>query len=372
MNKFFIHIIMIGVAITLSCCEKREKQLVIQQLEEYQTPDTCFNKGVSAPFSGISNNHLILAGGCNFPHVPAAQGGQKVFYDYIWATPVEKCPDTDWKLVGRLPIATAYGVSLPYSDGMLCIGGIGPEGEKLRNAYFIHLINQKIEIKNLPDLPFGIDNAYGCIENSHIYIVGGNADGVASNLVVSLALDSPESEWEIETVIPQDFRVQPVCALVNHEIYVFGGYSPKTESRSASMPQHGLKYDIQKKEWNEINVPISPDGEIIALAGGAAITDLIGTHIICVGGVNQDIFPKALNGELAGPSYMEQPIEWYKFNRYILSYDVLNSKWDILGENEAGARAGACLVSDGDWYYIINGELKPGIRTPMISRFKML
>ena len=41
-----------------------------------------------------------------------------------------------------------------------------------------------------------------------------------------------------------------------------------------------------------------------------------------------------------------------------------------MGEYEQGARAGAALVADGVYAYIINGELKPGIRTNEINRIK--
>ena len=38
------------------------------------------SQGVSAPFAGVSNGHVLVAGGCNFPGVPAAEGGRKVFF----------------------------------------------------------------------------------------------------------------------------------------------------------------------------------------------------------------------------------------------------------------------------------------------------
>ena len=40
-------------------------------------------EGVSAPFAGIIGNHLVVAGGCNFPDLPAAEGGAKKFYSHI-------------------------------------------------------------------------------------------------------------------------------------------------------------------------------------------------------------------------------------------------------------------------------------------------
>ena len=68
--------------------------------------------------------------------------------------------------------------------------------------------------------------------------------------------------------------------------------------------------------------------------------------------------------------YITRPVEWYQFNRKLLKYDVNEDKWTCLGDYEQGARAGAAMVSDGSSYYIINGELKPGIRTKDINRIK--
>lgn len=40
-------------------------------------PDYPITKGVSAPFAGFIRNWLIVGGGCNFPTIPAAEGGKK-------------------------------------------------------------------------------------------------------------------------------------------------------------------------------------------------------------------------------------------------------------------------------------------------------
>ncbi|MBO7316377.1 MAG: hypothetical protein J6U44_04350, partial [Paludibacteraceae bacterium] len=41
-------------------------------------------EGISAPFAGESNDALVVIGGCNFPNVAAADGGEKVYYDEIF------------------------------------------------------------------------------------------------------------------------------------------------------------------------------------------------------------------------------------------------------------------------------------------------
>lgn len=91
---------------------------------------------------------------------------------------------------------------------------------------------------------------------------------------------------------------------------------------------------------------------------------------MCAGGVDKDIFLKALQGIYAGKEYLSHPVEWYRFNRNLLLYHPQTDKWTTLGEYEQGARAGAVIVSQDGFHYIINGELKPGIRTNEINRIK--
>lgn len=376
MGRFFTFSLMAVLLLALAACttkpvEPASAEFVMEHLSNYETPDTCFNKGVSAAYCGVSNGYLVLAGGCNFPHVPAAQGGEKIYYDYIWASSLSDGTKPNWKLVGRLPQVSAYGITLPYQNKLICVGGLATGGEKLNAVYALEVKEDQLSLDTLPSLPVCVDNAYGAIEGSMVYVVGGNADGQASGAVYKLDLGAENLAWVLETELPGAPRVQPVCAISHHALYIFGGYTPKIfENIPAFMPSNGMKYDLQTQTWDEVEAPLTPAGEIIALAGGAAVASPDGEQIICIGGVNQDIFPRALNGELSGPSYMENPVEWYKFNRYILAFQVETEQWQILSECEEGARAGASLVNDGTWNYIINGELKPGIRTPMISRFK--
>lgn len=51
-----------------------------------QEKDTCLSghlpgyplpKGVSAPFAGFIGDWLVVAGGCNFPDIPASEGGKR-------------------------------------------------------------------------------------------------------------------------------------------------------------------------------------------------------------------------------------------------------------------------------------------------------
>ena len=88
--------------------------------------------------------------------------------------------------------------------------------------------------------------------------------------------------------------------------------------------------------------------------------------ILCMGGVNKDIFLSALRAP--AKDYLLHPAEWYRFNRKVLVYDVRSDEWQEITETSSTARAGAALVGIGNRFFSINGELKPGIRTPEIIK----
>ena len=78
--------------------------------------------GVSAPFTGISNGMLLVAGGCNFPDKPVTEGGAKKYYSDIFALDLSN-PASGWKKAGNLPFPVAYGATVTTPDGIICIGG---------------------------------------------------------------------------------------------------------------------------------------------------------------------------------------------------------------------------------------------------------
>src|SRR5690349_15686014 len=71
-----------------------------------QIPDP---EGFAAPFAGIHNGALIVAGGANFPDKKPWEGGTKVWYDPVFA--LEK-PEAAWKRIGKLPRPLAYGMAV--------------------------------------------------------------------------------------------------------------------------------------------------------------------------------------------------------------------------------------------------------------------
>ena len=74
-------------------------------------------------YAGAAGDALIAAGGANFPDVPAAEGGEKTFYDGVFLL-----RGGVWNRAGRLPAPAAYGVTFPVGDGLVLAGGANASG----------------------------------------------------------------------------------------------------------------------------------------------------------------------------------------------------------------------------------------------------
>lgn len=354
-------------------------------------PDTAYAKGVSASYAALAGQTLLMAGGCNFPHTPAAEGGKKVYYDGIYALSAAR-PAAP-RRVGSLPEAAAYGVSLPAGeDGMLCIGGQSASGP-LHSVLLLQLCEggEKVTVRNLPPLPAPIDNMGGALLGRRVYIVGGNVGGKPSNAMYSLHLDSLAAGWREEPSYLGPPRVQPVVVALRCGgetcLYVFGGFSSPTGQQPV-VSTTSLRYSPSRHSWTEAAAPTDEAGHPLTLTGGAgyAIDD---TTALCLGGVNHNIFLAAIQRERrlaeatargdeaeagrlreAGRAYLRQPAEAYRFNELALRYSSASDRWTILGRHPQAARAGATMAGCGNAFFYIGGELKPGIRTPEIWHVK--
>ena len=363
---------LVGGMLLLGACHptaSNTSALSVDKMDGFPAEDSCFLKGVSALYAGVLDGQLIMAGGCNFPHVPVADGGKKVYYDGIYAASLSDDAALQWQEIGLLPEASAYGVTIPTDKGLVCVGGNTAE-RSLSEVFTLTLQDGEAVMESLPSLPVTIDNMAGALLDQVIYIVGGNVNGVPSSAVYSLNLENLAEGWKEEVSVPGNPRVQPVCAAQGGKLYVWGGFSTAGEGREATLSVDGYAYTPSTKEWKQVATPVDESGTAVSLGGGVALP-MGKDAVFCAGGVNKDIFLQALQGIHKGKEYLTRPVEWYQFNRKLMKYDTKTDQWTVLGDYEQGARAGAAMVSDGSSYYIINGELKPGIRTKDINRINL-
>lgn len=365
-----------------------------QVMQGFPHHEAGIEQGVSAAYGGVANNTLIIAGGCNFPETPAADGGAKRFYQGIYAAPLTTDSVLQWHPIGQLPVAAAYGASVPTADGLIWIGGQNAQGS-LRQVWHVTLnkADGQARLDTLPSLPCTLNNMGAAMVEHHLYVVGGNADGQPSNRLLRMDITSPQKGWEEMPPMPGEPRVQPVCVAQCRDtkptLYVWGGFAPAAPGRPASLQTSGYAFDPATRQWQAVATPLAADGTPISLGGGNGIA--IGNDLIlCTGGVDANIFLHALQREeqlqkavqrndpstadslrQAARAYMLQPAADYRFNRHLLLYHTPTDTWTIVGECEETARAGALLAGQDNVVYNVNGELKPGIRTPMITRIRV-
>ena len=316
-------------------------------------------QGVSAMFAGVVDGHLLVAGGCNFPDQPAAEGGKKRYYDGIYSLQLNQ-DSLAWQRVGTLPQSLAYGAFVTWHEQLICVGGQTPNGSTNR-AFSLRLQEGHAVVGALPSLPCTLDNAYAALLDEVIYVAGGQADGIPSDALYALPLNHPEEGWKQVATLPDGPRVQPVLAALDGHLYLLGGFSNR-QGETPCVRRTAWRYQVDKKEWMEM---AAPD----AFVGGGCAVVLDEEHILCAGGVHADIFERAIRGEYPQPDYLLHPKEWYQFNRYLQCYNVNTGVWHALAEEERLARAGAALVPTDEEFILVQGEEKPGIRSPQMTRF---
>ncbi len=350
------------------------------------TPAGKMERAVSGHFAGIVDGQLTTWGGCNFPDVPCADGGQKVFYP------------------------KAYGASVAVPEGTVYIGGQGPlpapPFRECPNDAEIKSDNECLFVemrhspkggagRGLPPLPKPLDNFAACYGVDRIFVAGGQTNGILNRDVY--ALDWPDGkEWMKLCELPDEGRLQPCMAVQNapegKALYIFGGYtapSPLPLWGSASVFLKGLKLNLKTLEWQETSpasikaLPQRGSGEGASCPQalvGSCCTPCGYSHILFFGGVNYDIFLSAIQGK-QDSLYLRHEPSWYKFRSDVLAYHTITDSWMTIPGDTALARAGAALTpiyqivnsksSNGKWcWFYSGGETMPGIRSDKISRIE--
>lgn len=323
-----------------------------EKMEGFPADEQGIEKGVSACFAGVVGDWLVMAGGCNFPERPAAEGGTKRFYQGIYAARLDGTKVLEWRRIGSLPVACAYGVSVQLPDGILCIGGNNLEAS-LKDVYKISMTDGQATVEQWPSLPCAMDNFTGALCDRNMVVYDGSQ-------LLTLSLDHVSEGWKACDEAHGPKLGQPVSGSIDGDFCTWGGSTARTADREATLRLSGHRFGAKAAE---LKTPADDNGEPIFLGGSAAI-NLSDSTVLAVGGVNKDIFLEAVNHPK--PGYMTHPIAWYRFNPCVCVFD--REGWHLVGQSEITARAGAALARHNNDVYLVGGELKPGIRTAGIYR----
>lgn len=361
MNRFLSLFLFLSAALPLSAQH-------VRSVAGFPAAEPGYSLGVSACYAGQIGDYLVVAGGCNFPEA----GKPKKYYAGVYAARIDRAT-LQWRLVGFLPEAAAYGATVASGDSLLFIGGNNTE-HALAAVYSVRLnsAGTDVSINRLADLPATADNMAVALAGNDVFVVGGNQNGKPSNAVLRYKLGSnsiaqgSNTVSSVELRIPGAPRVQPVAAAYNNKLYVWGGFY--ADGEQSKVHTDGYVYDVNAKEWGALAAPRSADGEEMTLSGGIAWAD--GNRLYATGGINRTIFLDAISGRyecVEKDDYLKQPIDWYRFSGNLYVFDAVAGQWlTTTFANQALARAGAQVVPTTLGVYYIGGELKPALRTPEI------
>ncbi len=320
------------------------------------SPAQPLDNAVSGHYAGLINGELTIYGGCNFPNIPCADGGEKVFYP------------------------RAYGASVQVPGGTVYLGGMDST-TSLSECSFINSTNGTST--PIASLPKALDNFAATYYDGMLWVAGGETNGVPNKEVYAIAFPSEGKAWSTVANIPDECRLQPCVTVQNtadgYALFIFGGYQPKSVGQEAIVHTDGLYMSIAElkrgnvtpEEWKRTspalawadNTDESKRQQHLQAIVGSTCSPIGYSHILFFGGVDHDIFKSAIEGK-QDTLYLRHEPEWYKFREEVLVYHTITDSWGLLPGNSLLARAGACLTqnAEGDGWVYSGGELMPGVR----------
>jgi SSS family transporter len=313
-------------------------------------------EGVAAPFVGLADGQLLVAGGANFPAAKPWEGGVKVWHDTVYAL---AAPAGAWRVAGRLPTPVAYGVSITTPEGLLCVGG-SSTSRHYRSVFRLNLTTDGVlRVTELPPLPIPLADMGGALLGQVLHLAGGAetpGEQAASARHFSLDLARPETGWIEREPLPGPARIQPLAAALDGRFHLCGGAAlePNAEGRIARVYLADAWAYRPGQGWQRRADLPHP------LAAAPSPAPVVGpSHFLALGGND---------GTQAG----FQPVSQHPgFTRGILAYHSITDTWTRLGDWPGQARVTTTPVAWHGRWVLPSGEVRPGVRSPEMSAFSV-
>ncbi|MFP6905118.1 MAG: hypothetical protein VCG02_07870 [Verrucomicrobiota bacterium] len=373
--------------------------------------------GLAGPFVGVHNDVLIIGGGANYPDAPPWNGGKKVYYDEIFV--LKKTPEAGYAWhdqTYRLPGKLAYGVTISTTNGLVCIGGESRVDGETRYSKTVFTLTwdlkneqvllgkkliatgyQRDEVLPLPDLPVGTTALGGALIRPRIYVAGGITPAGYTSEVWELRLNrrihpkgslggSP-SGFSWRKVRPWRGPPRSHCIVARQHdgifesLLVLSGRNQDKDGRW-NLLTDAMKYNTHTRTWLQLGDVRLPGEAARCLMAGTAISDTsYRVHIL--GGDGGTVFtklntslPAAIqaardeNDEGAAKSLEQQKFDLLNqhpgFGKDLISYNMLTDSWEKTGEFPQPLPLTTTAVHWGEDIILPSGELRPGVRSPVI------
>ena len=337
--------------------------------------------GYAGMMGGAIQDLLIAAGGANFPNGLPWEGGKKEYYNTLYLF-----KNGQWEVATQtLPIPLAYGASAQIPEGLLLIGG---ENENYTSDQ-VFLISQKnnlspLEISNFPSLPEPLAYLTASVEGSFVYISGGKNKQHSVNSFYRLDLRH-KKEWEKLKDFPGPPRALHTATIQEtkdaKKLFLIGGRNQTKGKKSITLSDY-LSYDLNRKTWSEEgNLLIEGKPQVVM---GASSTQAGSMHLVVFGGSDEVLFDtlETIALELDQNPKDSIRLKLIKkrnailtqhpgFSKHLYAYNTFTKKWFLYDSLQTQLPVTALSFKNGEEFYIVSGEISPGIRTPQVRKFQL-
>ena len=347
-RKLLLSLIALGLLLTPTLA-----QVKVSTRELPPLPDKL---GVAGAFAGVSGDALIVAGGANFPGKPPWENGIKKWHDEIYVLPYGA---TNWLTGFKLPRPLAYGVSVPFDDGVLCIGGSDAERHH-REIFLLRWREGRVLVEtNFPALPEPLANACGVACMGSIYIIGGETTPGATSASASAWRLKPsvaQLAWERLPDLPHPGRSLAMAAVVGNTVYVLGGVA--LSAGAGGKPARRYLSDVyaltsNAPAWERKKDLPTP------LAAAPSPAPLVGSGWVAL-----------LGGDNGSRYGFQPPTEHPGFSASILLWHPNRTHNHLAGVLTV-SRVTTPTVIWRDEIIVPSGEARPGVRSPAVTAYRI-
>lgn len=318
--------------------------------------------GVAGPIVGIHHNHLLIAGGANFPEKMPWEGGVKKYQHSAY---IFSLHDNKLQLIDTVSFhtSTAYAANSSQEEGIYTAGGENEEGASSQfHRYTWSKIKNNFVAQPLADLPLPLSNASLVSDEHNCYLIGGENANLVSDKIYRY-----DQQWEEYMNLPYPLT-HTVALTKDHFLYLFGG---RTKQVNAVSTLYKTCYKINLRTKECIQIADLPE----ALSAGTGFKDDKG-RLFLIGGDNGITFHKVEN-LLLEIAKETDPVKKEKlihdkaivqsnhpgFSKKILQYDDQSNTWQEVGNLPVGSPVTTTAVFHQKQVYIPSGEIKAGIRS---------
>ena len=300
------------------------------------------NIGIAGVFSGRIDGKLLIAGGANFPDRTPEANGEKRYHRDLYLYDASR----GWQVIrDALPAPRAYGISVTLPEGVLCIGGCDAS-DCTDQVSLLTLDGDRPRFTPWPSLPRPLANAAGALVGHRIYVAGGieqvGGGTAATRDFFMLDLHDRGRGWQELPPWPRPARAFAVAASqsdgFDNCFYLFSGRDFSGDS-PWTVHKDGYRYNPRLGSWDRLA------GEFPVMAGTAAP---FGTnHILLIGGRN-------------GTNSDDRMLRLY--------HTITETLTEVPVSDEIDLPVTTNVLPDDDGILITSGEIRPGVRTPVLLR----